>query len=318
MLDNLLRGAFRLAHRRPGVVFLDLLWKAIWFGLTAIVLILVGAGFGSRIWSVAWLDTGNSTVNTAVAFALLRGFYEVHRAQIFGAVAAVLFLSLVIWFVLEAAFRCKLLLPLPLGDGSAKRRVRVSRSGKSGDPQPYLRHRPIGLALRALSQRERGNRQFGTFFFSNVLKCLFLTNAAFAFGAICFSRYIVTPFAEWNQMWPDTRGAAFIVVLTLAALGFLLTTIETLVRSDAIELLGKDLFRVAGLIGILLLFETMIDGSCAVMVGVGFLSVSGWRDALLMLGTAAVGIAFMTILHSYMLVVRFSAVVIMRQNGVEV
>ena len=33
MLDDLLRGAFRLAHRRPGVVFLDLLWKAIWFGL---------------------------------------------------------------------------------------------------------------------------------------------------------------------------------------------------------------------------------------------------------------------------------------------
>src|SRR5437867_4615258 len=156
MLDNLLRGAFRLAHRRPGVVFLDLLWKAIWCGLTAIVLILVGAGFGSRIWSVAWLDTGNSTVNTAVAFALLRGFYEVHRTQIFGTVAAALFLSLVIWFVLEAAFRCKLLFPLPLGEG----RVRVSGFGKSGDPHP------------ALSQRERANHLFSTFLLSNVLKVL--------------------------------------------------------------------------------------------------------------------------------------------------
>ena len=125
MLDDLLRGAFRLAHHRLGVVFLDLMWKAIWFGLTAILLILVAAGCGSRIWSIAWLDAGNSTVNTAVAFALLRGFYEVHRAQILGAVAAVLFLSLVIWFVLEAAFRCKMLHPLALGEG----RVRVSVFG---------------------------------------------------------------------------------------------------------------------------------------------------------------------------------------------
>ena len=314
MLDDLLRGAFRLAHRRLGVVFLDLLWKAIWLGLTAILLILVAAGFGSRIWSVAWLDAGNSTVNTAVAFALLRGFYEVHRAQILGAVAAVLFLSLVIWFVLEAAFRCKMLHPLPLGEG----RVRVSGLGKSRNPQPSLRLRPIGLALRALCQGERGSHGFSVFLFSNLLKSIFLTNAGLAFGAICFWRYFVNPFAEWNQMWPDTRGAALIVVLTLAALGFLLTTIETLVRSDAIELFGTDLFRLAGLIGILLLFETMISGSCAVMIGVGFLSVSGWRDALLMLGTAAVGFAFMTVLHSYLLIVRFSAVVIMRQNGVEV
>ena len=184
--------------------------------------------------------------------------------------------------------------------------MRASKFGETCDPH---------LALGAdLSQGER----FGTFLVASVLKCLFLTNAGLAFGAICFSRYFVSPFAEWGQMWPDTRGAALIVVLTLAALGFLLTTIETLVRSDAIELLGTDLFRVAGLIGILLLFETMISGSCALMVGVGFLSVSGWRDALLMLGTAAVGMAFMTVLHSYLLVVRFSAVVIMRQNVVEV
>ena len=278
MLDDLLRGAFRLAHRRLGVVFLDLLWKAIWFALTLAALILVAAWFGLMSRSIAWLDTGNRSTNIAVAIAVVREFWAAHRAQVFLAVATVLFVSLVIWFVLEAVFRTKIFsTPLPLG-----------------------------------------GHGFSIFLFSNLLKSIFLTNAVFAFGAICFSRYFVTPFAEWSQMWPDTRGAALIVVLTLAALGFLLTTIETLVRSDAIELLGTDLFRVAGLIGILLLFETMISGSCALMVGVGFLSISGWRDALLMLGTAAVGIAFMTVLHSYLLVVRFSAVVIMRQNGVEV
>jgi len=37
-----------------------------------------------------------------------------------------------------------------------------------------------------------------------------------------------------------------------------------------------------------------------------------------MLGTAAVAIVFMNVLHSYLLVVRFSAVGIMRQNVVEI
>ena len=312
MLDDLLRGAFRLAHRRLGVVFLDLVWKALWFALTATALLLVAAWFGLMPRSIAWLDTGNRSANIAVGIAVVREFWEAHRARLFLAVATVLFASLVIWFVLEAAFRAKIF-PLPLGEGGAPlaRRVRVSRFGETCDPHPA--RQPAGCRAD-LSQGER----FGTFLVASVLKCLFLTNAGLAFGAICFSRYFVSPFAEWGQMWPDTRGAALIVVLTLAALGFLLTTIETLVRSDAIELLGTDLFRVAGLIGILLLFETMISGSCALMVGVGFLSVSGWRDALLMLGTAAVGMAFMTVLHSYLLVVRFSAVVIMRQNVVEV
>jgi len=54
-----------------------------------------------------------------------------------------------------------------------------------------------------------------------------------------------------------------------------------------------------------------------VIVGMGFLNISGWRDALLMLGTAAAMIVFMTVVHSYLLLVRFSAVDIMRQNVVE-
>src|SRR5438132_876491 len=48
-------------------------------------------------------------------------------------------------------------IPLPLGEGGTlkARRVRVTSLCKSGDPQLFLRLRPVGLALRALSQRER-------------------------------------------------------------------------------------------------------------------------------------------------------------------
>ena len=270
MLDQLLREGFRRAHRRVAFVFIDLLWKAIWVAITAAALILLAAWFGSRTQSIAWPDTGNRSVHTAVAFALLRQFWSIHRAQVFGGVATVLFASLIIWFVLEAAFRARLI---------------------SGS--------------------------FSTFLLSNCLKTLCFMNAALAFAAIGFARYFVTPFAEWAQLWPDTRGAAVIVVVTLAALGFLLTIIETVVRSDAVDLLGTDLFRVAGVIGILLLVEATISGSCAVIVGAGFLNISGWRDALLMLGIAAAGIVFISVVHSYLLLVRFSAVGIMRQNVVE-
>ncbi len=305
-LDDLLRESFRLAHRRLGFVFLDLIWKAIWFALTAAALILLAVWFGSETQSVIWPDTGNRSGNTAVAFALLRQFWSLYRAQVFGAVATVLIASLTIWFVLEAIFRARWI-PLPLGEGGAPwaRRVRVSGLGESGNP--YL----------TLSQRERVNPGFSTFLLSNFVKCFFLASAALAFAAIAFARYFATPFAEWYQLWPDTRGAAVILIVMLAALEFLLTIIETVVRGNAVDLLGTDLFRVAGLIGILLLFEATISGSCAVILGVGFLNISGWRDALLMLGTAAVIIVFMTVVHSYLLLVRFSAVGIMRQNVVE-
>jgi hypothetical protein len=284
MPHDVLREGFRLAHRRLRLIFLDLLWKAIWFVLTIAALLLAVAWLGSEFSSIGWMDTGNRGVNTAIGYALVRQFWAVHRREVFGTIATVLFLSVLIWFVLEAAFRARF--PLPLGEG--------------------------------ISQRERVNPRFYTFLLSNTLKCLLITTAAISLAAICFGRYLVTPLSEWRQLWVDTRGAALAGLVTLAALGFLLTILETVIRSDAIELLGTDLFRLSGLIGILLAFEAMISGSCAAMVGVGFLNIAGWRNALVMLGTGAIAIVFMNVLHSYLLLVRFSAVGIMRQNVVEV
>jgi hypothetical protein len=85
-----------------------------------------------------------------------------------------------------------------------------------------------------------------------------------------------------------------------------------------VELFGTDLFRVAGLIGILLLFETMIAAACAAMLGAGLLNVSGLSSALEMLGAMAIAIGLLNVLHSYLLFVRYSAVNIMRQNVIEI
>ena len=52
--------------------------------------------------------------------------------------------------------------------------------------------------------------------------------------------------------------------------------------------------------------------------GMGFVNVARLADAVTMLGAAAVVIVFLNLFHSYLLLVRFSAVDIMRRNVVEV
>jgi hypothetical protein len=273
-MNDFLRQGFRLAHRHIGLIFLDLVWKVIWLALTLAGFLLVGIWFGSGLRSMEWLDTGNRAITTALAIRLLREFWMANWSGIFAAVVAVICLSLVMWFVLEAGFR-SIIIPT-------------------------------------------AGRRFGTFLLSNVLKCLFMSAAGLALAAICFGRYFSTPISEWLQLWPDTRGAAIIAVVTIGAIGFLLTICDTLLRIDAVELFGTDLFRVAGLIGILLLFETMIAAACAAMLGAGLLNVSGLSSALEMLGAMAIAIGLLNVLHSYLLFVRYSAVNIMRQNVIEI
>jgi hypothetical protein len=270
-LDRLLREGFSDAHRRIGLVLLDLVWKLIWFVVTAAALSAMAAWFGFQLRSLGWVDTANPTINSAIAFTLLRKFWAQYRAEVLLAVAALLFLSIAVWFVLEAAFRSRMI----------------------AGPFP-------------------------TFLVARVLKCFFVASATLLLTAVCFGRYFATPISEWSGLWPDTAGSAVIILAAIAALGFLLTIIETLIRIDAIELLGTDLFRVTGVIGILLLFEIMVSGSLAVMVAAGFLNIAGLPSVLVMAGTAVVALIFMNALHSYLLLVRFSAIGIMRQNVVEI
>jgi len=55
-----------------------------------------------------------------------------------------------------------------------------------------------------------------------------------------------------------------------------------------------------------------------VMLTAGFLNVARLAEALAMLGISGMAALFLTVLHSYLLLVRFSAVDIMRQNVVAV
>jgi hypothetical protein len=113
-------------------------------------------------------------------------------------------------------------------------------------------------------------------------------------------------------------GAVVVAVVSFAAFAFLLTLVDTLIRADAVDLFGTDLFRVAGLLGILVSFEGMVAASALAILLAGFAHVTGAIPAAAMLGAAVVAMLFLNVLHSYLLLVRFSAIAIMRRNVVEI
>jgi hypothetical protein len=273
MLESILRDGFALANRRLGLIFLDILWKAVWLFATAAGLLLVAAWFGGELGAIGWEDTGDPRINGLLVTVLLRDFWEAHRAGVLFSVAAVLFASAICWFLLEAFFR--------------RRIVRTLAAMRCAET-PGLR------------PNRTSDGDLNVFLGSGVVKSALLATAAAVLIPVLMA------------------GAAIIAVVIFLALAFFLTIIDTLLRSDAVELFGTDLIRVTGLIGILLLFESMIDGALVVMILTGFLNAARMTDGLIMLGAAASATVFLTLLHSYLLLVRFSAVDIMRQNVVEV
>jgi len=136
-------------------------------------------------------------------------------------------------------------------------------------------------------------RQAMPYLISRVVKTAMLTVFALALAAIFIN------------------GAPILAIILFLSLAFCLTLLETLIRADAVELLGTDLIRVAGLIGILMSFEMMIGVAFGVMLVAGFLNVARLMDAVVMLGVTGISILFLSMLHSYLLLVRFSAVDIM-------
>ena len=159
------------------------------------------------------------------------------------------------------------------------------------------------LLLEALFRRKFVARTTGTF------RILLLSSAA-KYAILLATSLLLIPAVF--------AGAVTIAIVAFVALGFLLTLFDTLIRADATDLLGTDLFRVAGLLGILMSFEGMVAGSLGTLLVAGFSNVASSVDAMAMFGAALVAVLFLSLLHSYLLLVRFSAIAIMRQNVVDV
>lgn len=260
MLADILQASFARSNKRVGLIFLDILWKAVWFVCGAGAVVLVVAWFGAELRDLAWEDAGTRAANALIAMRAVREFWGAMKGQIVLSFFLTLAVVAAAWFILEA----------------------------------LVRSRIISSVIAGFSPR------LSNCLIARVAKTLILTTAALALALV------------WINGAPLLAAALFLL------LAFCLTVVETLIRADAVELLGTDLIRVTALIGILMSFEILVGASFVVMLTAGFLNVARLGEALAMLGITGVAAVFLTLLHSYLLLVRFFAVGIMRQNVVAV
>jgi hypothetical protein len=255
MLAAVIRDGFASAHRRPGLILLDVFWKLIWLLLTTVAFLSAATWFTSSLRGIEWDDSGARALNGLIVATVLREFWNAKRAEILVMLIMVLAISALVWLVLEAFFRRR------LADGASSYNI---------------------------------------------------------FLASGFLRSALTVLAGFVALLIWIAGAPAIGIVSFCAFAFLLTLLDSLIRADAVDLLGTDLIRVAGLIGILMSLEGLVTASFIAILAAGFLNVARAADALAMLGATAAVIVILSLLHSYLLLVRYSAIAIMRRNVVEV
>jgi hypothetical protein len=269
MVAELLREGFAGAHRRLGLVLLDVIWKIVWFALTVGGVAIVVYRFVSHF---EFRPVNIQIVDAMRLASSVQQIWSSYGGELFGGLFVVIGLSALIYLLLEAKIRSKLV---------------VAGFRTRSDPKRGLKPSTTTSLLCLCS---------------NLAKLIILGSAAIT----------LTLMSNGSR---DARIAALVAFLALA---FFLTIIDTLVRTDAIDLLGADFLGVTGLIGTLVLFESFMGASLLVFLIAGFLNVANAAEALGMFAVTTLVLLIFNFLHSYLLVVRFSAVGIMRRNVIDV
>jgi hypothetical protein len=257
------------AHRSFTLVFMDAVWKVVWLACTAGAFSVTGMWVISRLRAVEWPAQGLSGTSGLVLATLLRDIWNAYAPQFFSLLVAAGGFSLLLWIVLEAYVRARLL----------------------------------------------ATSTFRIFLLSGLATRLILTGAVLTCATIIFGHFASAPIGAWPVLWNEARPAFFAAALALTGLFLLLKIFETAVRSDAVELLGQHLFGFAGLVGTLIMFEGLINVSAGVVIASAALLTGSPAQAVLAAALGTILIAGLSLLNSYLLLVRFSAIGIMRHDG---
>jgi len=277
MVAEILQEGFARAHRRFGLVFLDVIWKLVWSVLTISGLVVVLYRFVSRF----EFEPINIQVLDALRIAnSVQQLWSDYGAELVVGLIVVACMSAFVYVLLEATVRRKL-----VGAGFSPR----SGSNKTSSVELERGLKPASTSVLL-------------FLGTNLAKLIILGSTATCLSIIA----------------NGSREALIAGVVAFVALAFFLTIIDTLVRADSIELLGADFLGVLGLIGTLMLFESFIGASLLVAVIAGFLNVANANQAVQMVIATALVLLVLNFLHSYLLIVRFSAVGIMKRNVIDV
>ena len=269
------RDGFILAIRRPHIVILDMVAKLAWLTLTVAVFGFAGIWFASAVQL-----THNDVlalqrgVPALVAATLIQSLIE-NGSSLVKIFAAMAAICCVGWILLEAFVRGGL---LPL----------TNRSFLQDAASHFRQYLCVGLIRRT------------------ILGLGVLLVVLIALGPL-----LTMPVREWAETWPDVRWAALAGLGILVMLAFSLMTIETLIRSNAAEVSGLHLSRVVEIVLVLALVEA---GVVLAVVGASALIMQwlGSPGGRVLAGIVLIGV--LSVNHSYMLLVRYSAVGIMHRN----
>jgi len=164
---------------------------------------------------------------------------------------------------------------------------------------------------------------FEALFRGGVEKFWIYAGARVAFLAIMVSATVVlvTLTAYEGLAEPDgTIQAGIVSAVVLSGIWWIVSIAETLVRRDALELLATNLTVVWGALGTLLGVQLLLSAASIAVVGLSIKLMLHSSSPGPFLGAGFLmmsAIFFWTIIHSYLVVVRYSTIDIMRDNVVE-
>jgi hypothetical protein len=283
MLGRVLQEGFVTVNRSVRLVFLDVLWKTAWLILTVVLFFLFVSLIAAELQSIEW-DASAAPNNPLLAAVLLRQWWEMYAASVIAGLAAVFAVSTIAWLLMESYFRSRLL------------KVESSVTESS-----------------ILTGRSRLSR-FSVFLASGIARTLILLSAIALVLLLTFGPLLTAPYESWGSLWRDARGAGAVGLTVFIVLAFMITVTDTLIRSDAVQLLGSHMFEVAGVVGTLLLVEACIAVSGGLAVAAALLRVSGPMESLMAAAMALLTAFCLSALHSYLLLVRFFSIDIMRRD----
>jgi hypothetical protein len=147
------------------------------------------------------------------------------------------------------------------------------------------------------------------------------TRVAFLLIMISAMAVLVTLTAVEGRVEPGgTIQAGIVSTIILLGLWWILNVAETLVRRDAVELLATHLTAVSGALGSLLGIQLLSSTAFLAVIGLSIRLMlrSSSAAPFFVAGVLMVfAMLFWTIVHSYLVVVRYSTIDIMRDNVVE-
>jgi len=278
-VSECLGAGFGLATRRLHLVLLDMFSKLLWLAGTFFLFWLSGIWFLSQI----RLDTGEvQALQSGVlplALATLARLLVANAASLGWVLLGAAVVSAGSWVVLEAFVHAGTLSP---GDRSFSRAA---------------------------------FRNFVLFLLSGFARRAVLASVGLLVAFVGFGPLLTTPVGEWSQVWPDIRGPVLAGSVLVTLLAFLLMVLDTVIRSGAVESLGFQLAEVLGIVGAIALFEMSLVASA--VVGIWTVLARGTGD---LLGSAIVTVLLvvgLSLIHSYLLLARYSSVAIMRRSATE-